>query len=253
MTHDVPCAHATSGARVINRIIPLALPLALGTLSLAAVAVVGARVRLVPPLVALGLFALAMLGGGGLSLLLGIIGLVRGGEARGPALAAALIGGGCVAALVVLGAAGARGAPPIHDISTDLEDPPAFEAAQLAANRGRGLGYPNGATDSARQQREAYPDVRPLETSMAPGEAYAAALAAARELGWTVVERRPEEGTFEATAETSVFRFVDDVVVRIRPTASGSVIDVRSLSRVGAGDMGANAARIRAFRDVLSR
>ena len=73
----------------------------------------------------------------------------------------------------------------------------------------------------------------------------AAALAAAQ--GWEVVDVNPEQGTVEATATTFWFGFKDDVVVRVRPEGSGSKVDVRSISRVGLSDLGANAARIEAF------
>ena len=56
----------------------------------------------------------------------------------------------------------------------------------------------------------------------------------------------------EAYDVTAVFQFVDDVVIRVRPAGDGSVVDLRSNSRVGGGDLGANAARIRAFREKLS-
>jgi uncharacterized protein (DUF1499 family) len=72
-------------------------------------------------------------------------------------------------------------------------------------------------------------------------------LAAAERLGWTVIERDPERLRFEAYEITSFFHFVDDVVVRVRASGSGSVVDVRSKSRKGKGDLGANAARIRRF------
>lgn len=241
---------ASFSARFIERIVSLGLPLALVALVIAVLAVTGARLRLLPPLAAFGLFVFVLLVGGGLALLLGLVGVAHGGGMR--AVAAVVIGAGCVGFLLVRAVA-ARAAPSIHDISTDMQDPPGFEAAALLEeNRGRDLSYPNGAADSAEQQREAYPDIETIESSLAPGEAYDAAAAVAEELGWTIVARRPDEGELEATAETSVFRFVDDVVVRVRSAEAGSVIDVRSLSRVGVGDMGANAARIRAFRDALS-
>ena len=69
----------------------------------------------------------------------------------------------------------------------------------------------------------------------------------ARDLGWEIVAAVPNEGRIEATDTTSWFGFKDDIVVRVTPTASGSRIDVRSLSRLGKGDLGKNAARVRAY------
>jgi uncharacterized protein (DUF1499 family) len=99
----------------------------------------------------------------------------------------------------------------------------------------------------AQQQREAYPDVRPLETQLSPAEAFARAEGVARAMDWDIVAAVPEEGRIEATATTFWFGFKDDVVIRIRPSADGSRLDIRSKSRVGRSDVGANAARIRAF------
>jgi len=236
---------------MIQRVVAMALPLALLTVSIALIAVVGAWLRLLPPLPALGLFALALLGGGGLTVLVGLVGVVRGGDARGMALVATVVGALCIGLLAVL-VLQARGAPPIHDITTDFEEPPQFRAATRAAeNQGRDLTYPNGAATSAEQQRAAYPDLDSIEVDAAPAEAFASVLRVAEELGWTVVEQDGAAGVLEATDETAVFGFVDDIVVRVRPTGTGAIIDARSLSRLGVGDLGANAARIRAMRDAL--
>jgi uncharacterized protein (DUF1499 family) len=80
---------------------------------------------------------------------------------------------------------------------------------------------------------------------------FARALAAVDELAWELVEAVPEEGRIEATDTTFWFRFKDDVVIRIRPSGSGSILDARSLSRVGGGDAGTNARRLRAFFATL--
>ncbi len=240
---------------MMDRLVAAAFPIALTTLIVAAFAVGGARVRMLSPLAGLGLFSLAMVGGGGLALLFGLLGVVRGvgSEAaeRGPAIMAGAIGLGCVAFVVVI-FVGAGRAPAIHDITTDVEDPPPFVAASRnAANAGRDLTYPNGSDDTARLQRIAYPDLNPILVEATKEEAFETALLVAEALGWNVVARDPGAGTFEAEHETSVFRFVDDVVVRVRAQDEGAVVDIRSLSRVGVGDMGVNAERIRWFRDAL--
>ena len=142
----------------------------------------------------------------------------------------------------------ARSVPPIHDITTDVVDPPAF--VDVLARR---AGSPNSAVyggDSiARQQQAAYPDVRTLELAIPPAQAFPRALEAAREMGWEIVAADTSAGRIEATATTRWFGFKDDVVVRIRPNGDGggSRLDVRSVSRVGGSDVGANAERIRAY------
>jgi uncharacterized protein (DUF1499 family) len=141
--------------------------------------------------------------------------------------------------------------PVINDVSTDLDDPPAFVAAsQLSANRGRDMRHPGAAF--ARQQRASYPDLVTIELALAPDVAFERAEAAGRALGWQILRRDPRAGVIEASETSRVFRFVDDVALRVRPAAGGAIVDVRSKSRVGRGDLGANAARIRAFRAALA-
>jgi uncharacterized protein (DUF1499 family) len=144
----------------------------------------------------------------------------------------------------------ARSVPPIHDVTTDTENPPAFEA--LLAQR---ADAPNpasyGGPAVAAQQRTGYPDIAPADYPIAPAAAFEAALAAARAMSWDVVAADRAAGRIEATDRTFWFGFVDDIVIRVRPTDAGSRIDVRSTSRVGVGDIGTNAARIRAFLATL--
>jgi uncharacterized protein (DUF1499 family) len=140
----------------------------------------------------------------------------------------------------------ARSVPPIHDITTDTQNPPEFQAMlPLRADAPNPPEYPG--EEVAAQQRAAYPDIQPLRLTDSPSLAYARALAAVNSLGWEVVAAEPQEGRIEATDRTMWFGFADDVVIRITPVADGSRIDVRSKSRVGGSDVGANARRIRRF------
>jgi uncharacterized protein (DUF1499 family) len=82
---------------------------------------------------------------------------------------------------------------------------------------------------------------------MPPAAAFDRAMAAVRAMNWEVVAADPSGGRIEATDRTPLFGFRDDVVVRVRPDGKGSRIDVRSLSRVGVGDLGTNAKRVRAY------
>ena len=134
--------------------------------------------------------------------------------------------------------------PQIHNISTDVNDPPAFD--QLVAARGDDSNpLPYDAATLADQQQAAYPDVQSLELSSAPAATLEQAASALAEMGLEVVNRDPAAGIVEAVATSFWFGFKDDLVVRIRPTAAGgSLVDVRSVSRVGRSDLGANAKRI---------
>jgi len=146
----------------------------------------------------------------------------------------------------------ARGVPPIHDITTDTADPPAFVALQ-----GERQKAPNGAAyggpDIAAQQQKAYGDIQPLIVKTPPAEELQKAIDAARSLGWQVVASDAASGRIEATDMTGWFGFKDDIVVRVRGLADGgSRVDVRSVSRVGRSDLGANAARVRKYLAKLA-
>jgi uncharacterized protein (DUF1499 family) len=149
---------------------------------------------------------------------------------------------------VLAGALPGRGLPRINDITTDPVDPPEFVYAKRdPATRDRDYAYPAGFAD---QQRAAYPNVAPIALTLPPAEAFEKARATAESLGWHITLSDPARGIIEARDTSKLFRFVDDVAIRIRPgTNSASVIDIRSKSRDGKGDLGANATRIRNVTD----
>ena len=135
--------------------------------------------------------------------------------------------------------------PRIHDVSTDTANPPAFDAV-LPLRRGakNPVDY---VPATAVEQRKGYPDIVPLQLSLTPTVAFDNAERAARAMGWQVVAAAPDKLRIEATDTTLLFGFKDDIVVRVTPQGSGSLVDVRSLSRVGGSDFGANAKRVRAY------
>lgn len=142
------------------------------------------------------------------------------------------------------------GAPPIHNVTTDMEDPPQFDAViPLRGESSNPLEYTSEVADV---QRLAYPDILPIRLAETPDVVFDLGVQVARELGWDIVNTDREAGRIEATDVTFWFRFKDDVVVRIRPAGAGTRVDLRSVSRVGGGDVGANAARIREFSRRLS-
>jgi len=189
-----------------------------------------------------------------LALLVGVIaviGILRvpGQPALGSAVVAVVIGGAIAVQLYGWYAA-ARSVPPIHDISTDLEDPPAFSAvAPLRADA------PNPAAwageENAARQREAYADLDTLVVDATPADVVRRGTEIARAFGWEVVASEPDTGRLEATDTTFWFGFRDDIVLRARPEGGGTAVDVRSKSRVGVSDLGTNAKRIREFLAAL--
>lgn len=172
-----------------------------------------------------------------------------GGGRRGFLLAVA----GIVLGALAFGVPGnsyriAKQVPRIHDITTDTENPPVFVSV-LALRKDAPNSAEYGGPEIAAKQRAAYPDIRPIDVGVPPPRAYEYAFDAARGMGWRIVDGNLQEGRIEATATTRWFGFKDDVVIRIVPTVgNGSRVDIRSVSRVGISDVGANACRIRAFR-----
>lgn len=147
----------------------------------------------------------------------------------------------------------ARSVPPIHDITTDTNNPPAFVAVlPLRANAPNKPEY--GGTEIAAKQLAAYPDLKPVVLAVPAAQAFQRALAAARGMGWEIVAADSASGRIEATATTFWYGFKDDVVIRVTatPANDGARIDVRSESRVGGSDVGTNAQRIRAYLKKLA-
>ncbi len=139
----------------------------------------------------------------------------------------------------------AQDVPPIHDISTDVQDPPRFEAVQsLRDSSSNSLEIDPAVIE---QQLAAYPDLTTIESPRSYANSYNLALTTARALDWDVVREDSNSGYIEAVARTPIMQFKDDVVIRVRTNAEGSLVDLRSASRVGISDLGANAKRIRAF------
>ena len=141
--------------------------------------------------------------------------------------------------------------PAVNDITTDPVDPPRFEAITRLRPRGANpAAYPGPA--ATQMQRKAYPDIEPLLVSVPPAEAYEAALAVITKRKWRIVDLRPpqtgrREGRIEAVARTPLMGFRDDIVVRVRAAEDGARIDMRSASRYGVHDFGANASRLRSL------
>jgi len=165
-------------------------------------------------------------------------------------LGVALIVAGAVAAVTLTWGARAKSVPPIHDISTDTENPPAFVAV-MPLRAGAENSATWGGPALAAQQKQGYPDVQPLMLPIPPEAALVRARNIAMEMGWDVVATDPAAGRIEATDTTLWFGFKDDIVVRVVGAAGGSRIDVRSVSRVGRRDIGTNAKRIRAYLERL--
>lgn len=155
--------------------------------------------------------------------------------------------------LPVLGLATMSKVPAIHDISTDLTNRIEFTPDVAAAS-------PNQDPPEEQRaiveelQKSGYPDIAPVDLSVPPAQAFALAKSVAEKMpGWNVTTADADSGRIEATATSRVFHFVDDIVIRVRGDGEGARVDLRSRSRVGQSDLGANAARIRAFAAELEK
>ena len=186
------------------------------------------------------------------TLVLAVIGMIvaaRRGAGMSTAVTAMLMSLVAIASVGALAWKASR-VPAIHDITTDTMQPPPFLAVlPLRAGAMNAVEY--GGPDVAAKQKSAFPEIAPLTLSLPPDRAFDRALAAARTMGWDLVASDPAGLRIEATDTTFWFGFKDDVVIRVTPQPNGSRVDVRSLSRVGVGDIGANAARIRKYLATL--
>ena len=150
-----------------------------------------------------------------------------------------------------------RKLPPIHDITTDPIDPPRFDAlARLRSGDGANTAVYAGLY-SAEQQRQAYPDIEPIDLETPAQRAYELSLALVNKRKWLVIDERPPSpprgiGHIEAVARTPIMGFREDVSIRVAPDGEDSRVDIRSSSRYFESDLGSNAARIMKFTDDLN-
>lgn len=177
-----------------------------------------------------------------------------GGSGR--AFSALALSGALLAAPVYM-ALKAATLPAINDISTDLGDPPSFSRSRASlAARGDVL-RGQSSLETRAKQRAGYGGIAPLTIERAPEEAFALARAAAQSMGWRIIEANPPGArtgvaSIDAIDLSLLLKFPDDIAVRIRPLANGSRIDVRSASRHGWHDFGANARRVQRYLQELN-
>lgn len=146
--------------------------------------------------------------------------------------------------------------PVLSEISTDIANPPYFSLSRAAYDAREGF-QPKGLPQKARvSQRSAYPDVEPIVVDLDADEAFALVLKTAKAIGWKVVDRRPPggrtgEGHADFLDKSLIMGLDEDVTVRLKPLPGQTRIDLRSASRYGRHDFGANAKRIMAFAEEL--
>jgi hypothetical protein len=157
----------------------------------------------------------------------------------------------------------AKSVPAIHDVTTNLDDVPQFSALKLREDNLDNIPDEKKPELKAMDpesrwkavHREHYGDLKTATVPLQPADVIRKAGRLARDRGWEVAKIDTAAGILEATDTSRFFHFKDDVVVRARPAAdgSGSLVDMRSVSRVGASDVGVNAKRVRAFMGDLAK
>jgi uncharacterized protein (DUF1499 family) len=162
-----------------------------------------------------------------------------------------LVSGLVTSGLLAFSIIGAGNTPMIHDITTDTVNPPQYVSVlPFRKNALNPVEYEGSVVSD--KQKKAFPDIQTLRMKITPDEAFEKSLGAVQALKWKIVDQKKGEGRIEAFDTTFWFGFKDDIVIRITKDSIGSVIDIRSLSRVGGGDMGTNARRVRKFIKLMN-
>ncbi len=182
----------------------------------------------------------------------GVIAVILGRMKKVPAtkaLAGTVLALGLIGAMYFAVIRPAGAAPRLHDITTNVDNPPQFATLSLREDNL----IPFASLEEWRAaHRQGYPDIAPILINKNPSEVLASARALATSKGWTVASVDPQNLQMEATAYAGYLRFRDDVIVKVTPVVDGSSrVDMRSVSRVGLSDLGYNAARIREFLTEL--
>ena len=239
----------------LSRVAVWSSRLALFAIAVAALSVIIVRSGLLEIVPALATFAAALVFAG-LAILLAFAAFIviwrQGTGGLGRALLGLFLGLALLAYPTYLGTRALR-LPAISDVTTDTTNPPRFDVLARLRPRGR-TDYPGPAV--AALQRTAYPDVVPLDLGVPTKVAYDAALALITKRKWYIGDTRPptlarRDGVIEAVARTPIMGFRDDVVIRVTPLGQGTRIDMRSASRFGNHDLGANASRIRSMLEDI--
>jgi hypothetical protein len=243
-------APAIRGARVAK----WAKGLIIAALVAAALGLTLARYDLIGKIIGFSAFAL-----GGLvaliGLILGLVALWRGRQVPLSAkkrLLVAMVVAALYAGFLATRPMAAGDAPSLHDLTTDLTNPPQFEVLALRPDNLVGV---DTVENWQKIHAGAYGQLRSVTIAGTVPVVTAKAERLAREAGWEIAKSDPARGHLEATASVSFIRFKDDVVLRIQPSADGrgSKVDMRSVSRVGVGDLGVNARRISDFLAALAK
>ncbi len=187
---------------------------------------------------------MVLLGVGALSLAGGLLGLIRVGLGAGFFAILAGVASLAAASGPLMMKSQAEKVPVIHDITTDTKYPPQFYAAREIRIAKGGLNSTEYNPQDGLKQLEAYPQIKPLKFEREYEEVFQAAKEVLGEMGLEIIATEENAGRIEATATTLWWGFKDDVVVKVNRFTTPVEVNIRSNSRVGKSDLGANAKRI---------
>lgn len=190
-----------------------------------------------------------------LSGIVSILGIITAVDTKVSGMLLALTGlilGLAVVAPVFLTVQAGYKVPRIHDITTDLQDPPKFTNIRTLRSAAHNPLDRKLPANLAKLQQAGYPNLGSLHIDKNPSQVFKDAVALVKVRGWAVVDISTKNGTIEATDTTEIMGFKDDVVIRVSEKENKTIVDMRSVSRIGISDMGTNAARIRAFLEDLN-
>ena len=233
--------------------------LALFSLVLAGLAVALARSRVLDPFGALSVIGVAeafALVAFGLAPLAAVAIWRRGLRGAGAAFLGFVVSAAVLAPLAY-SAALAVALPAVNDLSTDLDNPPAFISSSKAFAARGGPAPQAMAGDAVAAEKAFYPNIKPISVKTDPTAAFAAALQAVKDLGWRIADALPPgdrgggQGEIDALDASPILHFQDEVAIRLRPDGGATLVDLRSASGMGRHDFGANAKRIAAFAAAM--
>jgi hypothetical protein len=228
------------------------------SLIIAALAVLGYRFGIMNYQVAL----IILVGGAAMGMMavlagiVSILGIITSTDTKVSGTFLAIIGmllGLAVVAPIYLTVQAGYKAPKIHDITTDLQDPPTFTTIRSLRSTAHNSLDRKTPANLAELQQAGYPDLESLLIDKNPSQVFKEAVELAKARDWEIINASAKDGIIEATATTKIMGFKDDIVIRVTNKNNHTIVDMRSASRIGISDMRTNADRINSFLNDLKR
>ncbi len=141
--------------------------------------------------------------------------------------------------------------------------PVLFVGASLAWNHPPLLDAPGAGTRlktyftthvAETRENHPFPELRPRTFAVSPALLLSFGAQVLPRLGWPLSSQQSDPHILTAVATTLLWRFKDDITLRAYAAPEGgSILYVRSESRVGKGDLGANLRRVINITEEIDR